>query len=68
MSMGLGLPMGSEFIRNLESRGEVFNEKVLTYDDLVSLLIKKYGNSLLLYQMLKALVLEMVRELMNGAA
>jgi len=43
-AMGLGLPMGSEFIRNLESRGVVFNEKVLTYNDLVNLLVKKYGN------------------------
>ena len=42
--MGLGLPSGSEFIRGLEANGVVFNEKVLTYDDLVKLLVKKYGN------------------------
>ena len=42
--MGLGLPSGSEFIRSLEAKGVVFNEKVLTYDDLVKLLVKKYGN------------------------
>lgn len=42
--MGLGLPMGSEFVRRLESLGVSFEEKVLTYDDLVKLLVKKYGN------------------------
>lgn len=42
--MGLGLPMGSEFVRLLESKGASFDEKVLRYDDLVRLLVKKYGN------------------------
>jgi len=43
-AMGLALPKGSEFVRKLESRGVVFNKKVLSYDDLVKLLVEKYGN------------------------